>query len=143
MHPDPIPSDLYHNSYRNVAFLCASVYHYRHPHLKPAYTDTCLPTGPYLPVNLTGSSRLVAAPWLNPCVPWVKSFHSGSLLSAPGESLAVSMRLLRRTQASQNSRSKIAAPPTTAPTPMPAFAPVDRPLEGEGGTMVPCVGWCV
>jgi hypothetical protein len=67
MQPDPVPSDLYQNSYQNVAFLYASVCHYRHPHLKPAYTDTCLPTSPYLPVNLTGSSRLVAAPGLNSC----------------------------------------------------------------------------
>jgi hypothetical protein len=37
-------------------------------------------------------------------------------------------------------RPKIAAVPTTAPTPIPALAPVDRPLEGEGGTMIPCVG---
>ena len=61
-------------------------------------------------------------------------------MSNPEESLAVSLRLLRRTQASQKMRPKITAPPTAAPTPMPALAPVVRPLTGVATGLVPGVG---
>lgn len=60
-------------------------------------------------------------------------------MSSPGERLAVSLRLLRRAKASQKISPKTAAPSTAAPTPMPALAPVDRPLVGAVVGLGPCV----